>query len=92
MTCHHHTINIQMLVVMNANEMASRRICTLATVMSVNLTYALNVKSRNTKRWEMIKFKLRLIWKVFIAMVVTEWTSGKVMHLDILFNVMDVQQ
>ena len=81
-----------MLVVMNANEMASRRICTLATVMSANLTYALNVKSRNTKRWEMIKFKLRLIWKVFIAMVVTEWTSGKVMHLDILFNVMDVQQ
>ena len=81
-----------MLVVMNANEMASRRICTLATVMSVNLTYALYVKSRYTKRWEMFKFKLRLIWKVFIAMVVTEWTSGKVMHLDILSNVMDVQQ
>ena len=81
-----------MLVVMNANEMASRRTCTLATVMSVNLTYVLNVKSKNTKRWEMIKFKLRLIWKVFIAMMVTEWTSGKVMHLDILSNVMDVQQ
>ena len=81
-----------MLVVMNANEMASRRIYTLATVMSVNLTYVLNVKSKNTKRWEMIKFKLRLIWKVFIAMMVTEWTSGKVMHLDILSNVMDVQQ
>ena len=92
MTCHHHTINTQMLVVMNANEMASRRIYTLATVMSVNLTYVLNVKSKNTKRWEMIKFKLRLIWKVFIAMMVTEWTSGKVMHLDILSNVMDVQQ
>lgn len=91
MKSHLNILNILMLDVMNANELAYRKTYTLVIAMNVNMIYALNVKQTITKIWQIRKLKLKLMQTNFTAMVAIEWIREKVMPLGMLYNVMDVQ-